>query len=308
MAWGSKQNVGWISVHDNGSYMFELYVWYQLDVENRKLRVRVDNERLVSKSSGKSYWWTTNNGHQILGGTNDEKYPRVYDAWDEFKVNRGGAGAIDQLKETEAEAENDMVAAVYSYNSDGTLPSIFIAWQMIMDVSSETPRVGGGQNYEAYSSWIQKDWTSFGITDKFPKLEKTLNGVTSVEVLPSDLNSTSSTVRFVGDSLATKYKLTITGNDQTNTIETTNVVYTFSHLKANTKYTVSICSVGSDGTTSSAVSIDFTTKSQATVDVNDNGTKKSGVVSVLTGSGNTRKLKKALTIWANVEGVKKQLI
>ncbi len=295
MAWSERQNVGWIQTMSNGKYAFDIFIWYQLDEANRKIRVRCDNERLRSLTSIHSYYYTVNNGHQLLNGTNDEKYGRLYDRYDTVAVACGGSWTLSGM---EWQAENTMTAAVYSYNADGKLSGVIVASQMIMSVP--------GYN-ASYYGHLQQDWTNLDISDRLPSISKAVEAPTSVSVDSGHIQTTSAIINWVGNSKAAKYEITIKGNDQTNTIETINNTYTFSNLKANTKYSVSICAVDKDGNKSSAVSIDFTTRSQSTTSLNDAGTKRTGKISVLVGTGDSRKLKKAVNVWVNVGGTAKKM-
>lgn len=296
MAWGSRQEIGWIQTMNNGKYAFDVYVWYQLDETNRKIRVLCDNERLRSLTSIYAYYWTANNGHQMLNGTNDEKHGRVYDRDDSISCTKGGSWILSLNND---QAEKTMTAAVYSYNADGKLSGVIVASQMIMYIPG----------YDAnYYGFLQKDWTNTDISSKLPSISKALEAPTSVSVDSGHIQITSAVITWVGNSKAAKYQLTIKGNDQTNTIETVNNTYTFTNLKANTKYSVNIVAVDKDGNTSEAVSIDFTTRNQSTTSFNVGGEKKTGKISVLVGTGDSRNLKKAVNVWVNVGGTAKKMI
>lgn len=296
MAWGSRQEIGWIQTMSNGKYAFDVYIWYQVDEANRKIRVLCDNERLRSLTGAHSYNYTVNNGHQMLNGTNDEKYGRVYDRDDSVNVSCGGSWTLSLNTE---QAERTMVGAVYSYNADGKLSGVAVASQMIMNVP--------GYNAQ-YFGFLQQDWTNTDISSRLPSISKGVEAPTSVAVDSGHIQTTSAVITWVGNTKAVKYELTIKGNDQTNTIETTNNTYTFTNLKANTKYTVSICAVDKDGNKSNSVSIDFTTRSQVSTTLNVDGAKKTGKISVLVGTGDNRKLKKAVNVWVNVNGTAKKMI
>lgn len=296
MAWGGRQEVGWIQTMNNGKYAMDVYIWYQVDEANRKIRVRCDNERVRSLTGAHSYYYSANNGHQMVNGTNDEQYGRVYDRDDTVRVSCGGSWT---LSNNTTEAERTMVAAVYSYNADGKLSGVTVASQMIMNVP--------GYN-ASYYGFLQQDWTNTDLSGRLPSISKAVDAPTSVSVDPGHILTNSAIITWVGNTKAVKYELTIKGNDQTNTIETTNNTYTFTNLKANTKYAVSICAVDKDGNKSNSVSIDFTTRAQSVTSFNVGGEKKTGKISVLVGSGDTRKLKKAVNVWVNVNGTAKKMI
>lgn len=296
MAWGSRQEIGWIQTMNNGKYAFDVYVWYQLDETNRKIRVLCDNERLRSLTSIHSYYYTANNGHQMVNGTNDEKYGRLYDRDDSISCAKGGSWTLSINTD---QAEKTMTAAVYSYNADGKLSGVIVESQMIMYIPG----------YDAnYYGFLQKDWTNTDISSKLPSISKALEAPTSVSVDSGHIQTTSAVITWVGNSKATKYQLTIKGDDQTKTIETVNNTYTFTNLKANTKYNVSVIAVDKDGNTSEAVNIDFTTRTQSTTSFNVGGEKKTGKISVLVGTGDSRNLKKAVNVWVNVGGTAKKMI
>lgn len=296
MAWGSRQEIGWIQTMNNGKYAMDVYIWYQMDETSRKIRVFCDNERVRSLTSIHSYNWDTNNGHQLINGTNDEKYGRLYDKYDTVNCPKGGSWT---LSVNTTQAEKTMTASVYSYNADGKLSGVIVSSQMIMNVPG----------YDAnYYGFLQKDWTNTDISSRLPSIGKALEAPTSVSVDAAHIQTSSAIITWVGNSKATKYKLTIKGNDQTNTIETVNNTYTFANLKSNTKYSVSVVAVDKDGNASEAVDIDFTTRSQSTTSFNVGGEKKTGKISVLVGTGDSRNLKKAVNVWVNVGGVAKKMI
>ncbi len=290
MAWGTRQDVGWVQTMNNGKYAFDVYIWFNVDEANRKIRVVCDNERLRSLTSIHSYNYSTNNGHQLVNGTNDTEYGRIYDVYDTFNCPKGGFATLPAVH---------CRAAVYSYNADGKLSGVIVSSQMIMSVP------GYNANYYGF---LQQDWTNTDLSSRLPSISKAVEAPTSVSVDSAHIQTSSAIITWVGNSKATKYELTIKGNDQTNTIETVNNTYTFTNLKANTKYSVSVLAVDKDGNKSDAVNIDFTTRAQSTTNFNIGGESKTGKISVLVGTGDSRNLKRAVNVWVNVNGTAKKMI
>ena len=278
MAWGKRVDIGWVKFHESSNYRCENYIYYQIDADARKIRVLVDNQRVTSKSSRAYYYWQVNNGYQLLGGTNDSQYGRILDVFDTIHVPYGGTW---QRAITTAAALNQTKAAVYSYNSDGTLSNVNVASQMIMSIPG----------YDAnHYGFIVQDWVTKNIASLLPKLTSTVDAPTGVTVNPDYIGVTGAKVEWVANAKAKSYELTISGGTIQSTVTTTDSFYQFSNLEAGTTYSVMIKSIDEKGNKSSGVSISFTTSTQIKEWINDNGTGKKG------------------TIWINIDGEKKRIV
>lgn len=292
MAWGNRVNVGWVKFHESSNYRCENYIYYQLDTDARKIRVLVDNQRVISKSSRAYYYWQVNNGYQLLGGTNDSQYGRILDVFDTINVPYGGTWT---RATTTAAALNQTRAAVYSYNSDGTLSNVNVASQMIMSIP------GYNANYYGF---IVQDWVTKNIASLLPKLTSTADAPTGVTVNPDYIGVTGAKVEWVANAKAKSYELTISGGSVQSTVNTTDSFYQFSNLDAGTTYSVTIKSIDENGGKSSGVSISFTTSTQIKEWVNDNGTGKKGTIWINIDGEKKRGIK----AWVNVNGEAKQVI
>lgn len=259
MSYAKRADIGWVNCMSNGKYAVDVYVWYQLDEANRKIRVVADNQRLRSLSNRYWYNYSVNNGYQLLYGTNDSEYGRVYDPYDNVNCPAGGFWVSGV----------NCRAAVYSYNANGDLSMVILACQMIMSVPNYDP---------TYYGFIQNDWKNIDISDRLPKITKAVEAPEGLSVDSAHIGSTSAIVSWVGNSKAQKYLLSISGGNTTASAETVDCVYTVKNLTRNTKYTVSIIAVDASGNQSNSVSIDFTTRNQIQMYVNDNGSKKKGDV------------------------------
>lgn len=292
MAWGNRVNVGWVKFHESSGYRCENYIYYQLDTDARKIRVLVDNQRVTSKSSSKYYWWQVNNGYQLLGGTNDSQYGRILDVFDTIHVPYGGTWT---RATTVAAALNQTRAAVYSYNSDGTLSNVNVASQMIMSIPG----------YDAnHYGFIVQDWVTKNIASLLPKLTSAVDAPTGVTVNPDYIGVTGAKVEWVSNAKAKSYELTISGGTVQSTVTTTDSFYQFSNLEAGTTYSVTIKSIDEKGDKSSGVSISFTTSTQIKEWINDNGTGKKGTIWINIDGEKKRGIK----AWVNVNGKAKQVI
>ncbi|MDX8417353.1 fibronectin type III domain-containing protein [Absicoccus intestinalis] len=296
MAWGNRVDVGWVKFHESSNYRCENYIYYQLDADARKIRVLVDNQRVISKSSRAYYYWRVNNGYQLLGGTNDSQYGRILDVFDTINVPYGG---IWTRATTTKAALDQTRAAVYSYNSDGTLSNVVVASQMIMLLPQDNP----SYNANTYG-FIEQNWISKDISSLLPKLTSTVDAPTGVTVNPDYIGVTGAKVEWVANAKAKSYELTISGGTVQSTVTTTDSFYQFSNLEAGTAYNVTIKSVDADGNKSSGVSISFTTSTQIKEWINDNGTGKKGTIWVNIDG----EKKRAIKAWVNVNGEAKQVI
>lgn len=284
MAYGGDVALGWVEVMSNGKYAVDDYIYYQLDETNRKIRVIVDNQRIRSLSNYYSYNFPVNNGFQLLGGTNDSQYGRVWDVDMRINVPAGGSFTCGVNKR----------AAVYSYDSNGNISGVLVASQMIM--------APAGYN-ATYYGFLQKDWNSIDISSRLPKISKEIQSPSNVMVDPATVGTTRAKVSWVGSSKATSYEVTITGGGSTSTYTTNDNYYYFINLQRGTKYTVSIVAKDANGNKSSATNIDFTTRNQSRVYVKDEGKGKRGYVFVKVDG----KLVRAVNIWVNVNGEPKRL-
>lgn len=152
MAWGSLQTVGWVTGWSNGYYAVDNYVYYQINLETRQLRVQLANQRCRSLNS---YYGLTatacNNGYQLYGGSSDtvSGYSKVVDVVDSVTVPKGGEWV---------HSGDRNCAAIYTYNDDGSSPTISMATQFICGINSNnTPEF---------------DWTTSFIQGNFPGIAK----------------------------------------------------------------------------------------------------------------------------------------
>lgn len=285
MAFGSRTEIGWVDAFTAGKYQVQNYIIYEIDNENRRLRVIVSRQRCRSISSAYSYNASTNNGYQLLGGTKGD-YSKIYDAYDWLTCNSTAWGYCPANRDA-------LIDCIYSYNADGSVPDVRLATQMIFTLS--------GYN-ATYYGFPQTDWKEQNIKGLFPSISAAVTPVTNPSI--SDVKVNGATLNFVGSSKAAKYQLVLTSGDNSQTITTTNNIYTFTNLANNTTYTCTITAIDADGNKADAVSIQFTTEKQAHVYYNVNGTKKKGYVWVNVGGAK----KKALRIWVNVDGTAKEAV
>lgn len=288
MAYGGRIDIGWTAVLESKYYRVDEWIYYYLDPDNRKIRVVVDNQRIVNKSSVAWYWWRVNNGYQLLGGANDSQYGRVWDNPGDQEVNiQRGATVVMGVHP---------VSAVYSYNSDGGLSNVVLSSQMLMMVPS-----GYDRNYMGV---VYNDWTNKDISNLFPKLAESVASPGSVTVDPNRLAATSATITWIGNSKAAKYELYIEGEGVSSTVDTVNTYYTFTNLDPNKHYKVSIVSVDKGGNHSKSITIEFTTKEQISLWVNVNGQAKKGYAWVnVAGKG-----RRVINAWVNVKGEARRVL
>lgn len=286
MAWGTLTNVGWVNAFTSGKYATDNYVKYQIDDSERKLRVIITRQRVRSLNSAYSYSGPVNNGCQFVNGSKDSQYSKLYDTEDQISVPGGGNTAIPS-------GGDRNIAAVYTYNTDGSVPTINVATQMIFDLA------GYDKTYYGFSN---QNWKSQDLKSKFPSIGAELESVTDLTV--STVNATNATIAFVGNSKAVKYEISYTDGSNSVTNEVTDQTVTLTGLKMSTNYTVSVTAVDASGNKSKAISTTFTTLSQAQIFVNVGGTAKKGLVWVNVGGTP----KKALDIWVNVGGTAKHLV
>lgn len=286
MAWGTLTNVGWVNAFTSGKYATDNYVKYQIDESERKLRVIITRQRVRSLNSSYSYSGPVNNGCQFLGGSKDAQYSKGYDTEDQISVSGGGTVNIPS-------GGDRTIAAVYTYNSDGSVPTITLSTQMIFDLS------GYDKTYYGFSN---QNWKNQDLKSKFPSISVEIEPVTDLTV--STVNATNATIAFVGSSKAAKYEITYTDGSNSVTNEVTDQTVSLTGLKMNTNYTVSVTAIDASGNKSKAISTTFTTLSQAQIYVNVGGTAKKGLVWVNVGGTP----KRALDIWVNVGGTAKHIV
>lgn len=234
MAFGQKQELGWIEAWSNGHYRVSNYVAYKQDLENRKLEITLANQQCCSLDSFHTFHNDVgvNNGYgwQVMGG-------QVVDVNDAVNVPAGGCWSHN----------GDRYASVtVNYNNDGSVPDILMSTQFIAGINQyDTPEFG---------------WTTKNIKTLFPSINAKVQAptITNVDVI----SSTSATVEFTRVENATKYHITLRHQDGAVTAYiTTDTRYTFNHLSPNRNYTVTVRSEDVYGNRSDASdSYSFSTK------------------------------------------------
>lgn len=241
MAWGTLKEVGWVNAFTSGKYATDNYVKYQIDEPSRKLRVIVSRQRVRSLNSSYSYSGNVNNGCQFLGGGKDSQYPGEYDTEDTISVSGGGSTLIPSNSDR-------TIGRVYTYNNDGSVPSITLSTQMIFDMPGYDPNVYG---------FSQQNWKSQELKSKFPTIaKKAPNPVTNLTV--AGVTTSTISISFTASSDASSYLVdwgTVNSTDETEddmlpqgneTI--TDTTYTITNLDKNQLYLIMVTSLGSDGT------------------------------------------------------------
>lgn len=296
MSWGTLKEVGWVNAFASGKYATDNYVKYQIDESSRKLRVIVTRQQVRSLGSSYNYSGPVNNGCQFLGGGKDSQYSGGYDTEDTISVSGGGSTLIPSNSDR-------TIGRVYTYNNDGSVPSITLSTQMIFTLPGYDPNVYG---------FSQQDWKSQNLQSKFPTIAKAINPVTDLQV--TKVTSTSISVSFTGSEGAVKYKIAIVANDTTdvNELETTDTKVTITNLSPGSSYNILVCAVDSNGVESNWVEVDeittlvqsATTLEQATTLINvDDNAKIGFVYANVSGTA-----KKAMNIYVNVNGTAKKCI
>lgn len=288
MAWGTLKEVGWVNAFTSGMYATDNYVKYQIDESSRKLRVIVTRQRVRSLGSEYSYNGNVNNGCRFLGGEKDSQYFDGYDTEDIIVVTGGGSALIPSNSER-------TIGRVYTYNNDGSVPSITLSTQMIFDLS--------GYDKTTYK-FSNQDWKSQELKSKFPAIAKLINPVTDLKVTKVTNNSIS--VSFTASEGAVKYGIFAIQDKQESEsyLETTETNATLTGLKSGTKYDIGVVAIDSNGINSNfAYLYDVTTLEQAVVLINVSGTPKKGLVCINVNGV----AKKAKTIYVNVNGTAKKL-
>ena len=241
MAWGTLKEVGWVNAFTSGKYATDNYVKYQIDESSRKLRVIVSRQRVRSLNSSYSYSGNVNNGYKFDNGDNDSQYPRTSDTEDTISVSGGGSTLIPNNSDR-------TIGRVYTYNHDGSVPSITLSTQMIFDLPGYDPNVYG---------FSQQNWKSQELKSKFPTIaKKAPNPVTNLTV--TGVTTSTISISFTASSDASSYLVdwgTVNSTDETEddmlpqgneTI--TDTTYTITNLDKNQLYLIMVTSLGSDGT------------------------------------------------------------
>ena len=290
MAWGTLKEVGWVNAFTSGKYATDNYVKYKIDESSRKLRVVVSRQRVRSLNSAYGYSGSVNNGCQFLGGGKDPQYSGGYDTEDTISVSGGGSTLIPKNSDR-------FIGRVYTYNDDGSVPSIILSTQMIFDLPGYDPNIYG---------FSQQDWKSQDLKSKFPTIAKLINPVTDLKVTKVTNNSIS--VSFTGSEGAVKYNIQAIIMEDTTfvfEIETTDTKVTVTNLSIGTTYLISVRAIDSNGNYSDRTNVaNITTLSQAVVLINVDGIAKKGLAYINVNGV----AKKAITIYVNVNGVAREYI
>lgn len=289
MAWGTLKEVGWVNAFTSGKYATDNYVKYQIDESSRKLRVIISRQRVRSLNSAYSYSGSVNNGYKFDNGDKDSQYPRTSDTEDTISVPGGGSTLIPSNSDRN-------IGAVYTYNNDGSVPSITLSTQMIFDMPGYDPNIYG---------FSQQNWKSQDLKSKFPAIAKAINPVTDLQV--TKVTSTSISISFTGSEGAVKYKIAIVANDTTdvNELETTDTKVTITNLSPVSSYNILVCAVDSNGIESDWVEIDEITASiPSPVAINVDGIAKQVIDARINVNGVA---KITVAIYVNVNGTAKKV-
>lgn len=289
MAWGTLKEVGWVNAFTSGKYATDNYVKYQIDESSRKLRVIVTRQRVRSLDSIHSYDGLTNNGCKFVNGDKDYAYPKGYDTNDSIKVSGNGTVNIP------SNADRN-IGAIYTYNDDGSVPSVSLSTQMIFTMSGYDP---------VYYEFSRQDWKSQELKSKFPTIAKKINPVTNLQV--TKITDTSISISFTGSEGAVKYKIAIVANDTTdvNELETTDTKVTITNLSPGSSYNILVCAVDSNGIESNWVEIDeIITSRHSPIMVNVGGIVKQVIFAYINVNGVA---KGVIAIYVNVNGTAKRL-
>lgn len=241
MAYGTLKEVGWVNAFTSGKYATDNYVKYQIDESSRKLRVIVTRQRVRSLDSYHSYDGPTNNGCRFVNGDKDSSYPKGYDTNDSIKVSGNGTVNIP------SNADRD-IGAVYTYNDDGSVPSVSLSTQMIFTLSGYDP---------VYYYFSRQDWKSQELKSKFPTIaKKAPDAVTNLTVTGTTTSTMS--ISFTASSNASSYEVnwgTVNSTEETpedmlavGSATITDTTYTITDLNRNQLYIIQVISLGNDGT------------------------------------------------------------
>lgn len=241
MAWGTLKEVGWVNAFTSGVYATDNYVKYQIDESSRQLRVIVTRQRVRSLDSAHSYNGNVNNGCRFLGGGEDSQYFDGYDTEDIIVVTGGGSALIPSNSER-------TIGRVYTYNNDGSVPSITLSTQMIFDLS--------GYDKTTYK-FSNQDWKSQELKSKFPTIAKKAPNPVK-DIIVTGVTTSTISISFTASSDASSYLVdwgTVNSTDETpedmlavGSATITDTTYTITDLKRNQLYLIMVTSLGSDGT------------------------------------------------------------
>lgn len=241
MAWGTLKEVGWVNAFTSGKYATDNYVKYQIDESSRKLRVIVTRQRVRSLGSAYSYSGNVNNGCQFLGGGKDSQYSGGYDTEDTISVSGGGSTLIPSNSDR-------TIGAVYTYNNDGSVPSITLSTQMIFDLPGYDPNIYG---------FSTQNWKSQNLQSKFPTIAKKAPNPVK-DIIVTGVTTSTISISFTASSNASSYLVdwgTVNSTDETEgdmlaqgNATITDTTYTITNLDKNQLYLIMVTSLGSDGT------------------------------------------------------------
>lgn len=241
MAWGTLKEVGWVNAFTSGKYATDNYVKYQIDESSRKLRVIVTRQRVRSLGSAYSYSGNVNNGCQFLGGGKDSQYSGGYDTEDTISVSGGGSTLIPSNSDR-------TIGAVYTYNNDGSVPSITLSTQMIFDLPGYDP---------VYYGFSTQNWKSQNLQSKFPTIAKKAPNPVK-DIIVTGVTTSTISISFTASSDASSYLVdwgTVNSTDETEddmlaqgNATITDTTYTITNLDKNQLYLIMVTSLGSDGT------------------------------------------------------------
>ncbi len=272
MAYGTLKEVGWVNAFTSGKYATDNYVKYQIDESSRKLRVIVTRQRVRSLDSYHSYDGPTNNGCKFVNGDKDDAYPKGYDTNDSIKVSGNGTVNIP------SNADRD-IGAIYTYNDDGSVPSVSLSTQMIFTLSGYDP---------VYYDFSRQDWKSQELKSKFPAIGKKKPApITHLTAYPL---SQSIQISFTASKDATKYKITATNttdSTDTKTMEVTETTATITGLKQNAEYEITVVAVDSSGNESNGLSISVSTQNLMFINVGGSAKRFSPYTIYINTSGHT---------------------
>lgn len=274
MAYGARQDVGWVQAWSNGSYQVSNYVIYKQDLDARKLQITLANQECCSLTAYHTFHnVSVNNGYgwQSMGGG-------VVDVADSVNVPAGNCWIHS----------GDRFAVIeVKYNDDGSVPNIVMNTKFIAGINQyNTPEF---------------DWISTNITNRFPSISP-IKPESPPIINVENITSNSATIYWYFLEDAVKYNIYLNGELVASTESDS---YTFENLKPKTEYNVQATSVNSYNQESdkSELLVFETLEDQAKVKINVNGQTKDGLVFVNV-NGVSKKVKK---IFVNVNGQAKEV-
>lgn len=241
MAWGTLKEVGWVNAFTSGVYATDNYVKYQIDESSRQLRVIITRQRVRSLNGSYSYSGPVNNGYKFDNGDKDSQYPRTSDTEDTISVPGGGSTLIPSNSDRN-------IGRVYTYNNDGSVPSIILSTQMIFDLS--------GYDKTTYK-FSNQNWKSQELKSKFPTIAKKAPNPVK-DIIVTGVTTSTISISFTASSNASSYLVdwgTVNSTDETEddmlaqgNATITDTTYTITNLDKNQLYLIMVTSLGSDGT------------------------------------------------------------